>query len=79
MRKVGIYEAKTHLPKLIDEVMSGDCIVITKHGVPVAILEPHETMRRSDPATVIAQLRDFRKKHALEGLSIRDMITEGRR
>jgi prevent-host-death family protein len=79
MRKVGIYEAKTHLPKLIDEVMHGASIVITKHGVPVAILEPHETVKRSDPATIIAQLRDFRKKHTLEGLSIREMIAEGRR
>jgi prevent-host-death family protein len=79
MRKVGIYEAKTHLPKLIDEVMRGESVVITKHGVPVAVLAPHETMKKSDPAKVIAQLRDFQEKHTLKGLSIRDMIAEGRR
>lgn len=79
MRKVGIYEAKTHLPKLIDEVMRGGRITITKHGVPVAVLEPHDAMRRANPATIIAQLRDFRKKHTLDGLSLRDMIAEGRR
>jgi hypothetical protein len=34
--------------------------------------------KNTEPKKVIAELRKFREKHALEGLSIRDMIEEGR-
>jgi prevent-host-death family protein len=38
MKHVGIFEAKTHLSNLIDEVEKGREIVITRHGKPVARL-----------------------------------------
>ncbi|WP_203566500.1 type II toxin-antitoxin system Phd/YefM family antitoxin [Aestuariimicrobium ganziense] len=38
MISVGSYEAKTHLPRLLDEVEAGETFVITKHGRPVARL-----------------------------------------
>ena len=79
MRQVGSYEAKTHLPRLLDEVAGGETITITKHGVPVAVLGP--ITRRSSMTTTeaIAGLRAFRQAHPLAGLSIRDLIDEGRR
>ena len=79
MRQVGSYEAKTHLPRLLDEVARGETITITKHGVPVAVLGP--IARRSSMTTTeaIAGLRAFRQAHPLGGLSIRDLIDEGRR
>jgi prevent-host-death family protein len=40
MRRIGAYEAKTHLPRLLDEVAGGQVITITKHGVAVAVLGP---------------------------------------
>ncbi len=79
MEKVGSFDAKTNLPKLIDRVMKGESITITRHGVPVAILTPPEPLRRDNPETVIAEIRRFRKKHNLSGLSLRAMIEEGRR
>ena len=79
METVGAYEAKTHLPKLLERVMKGERITITKHGVPVAILQPPLHLRKTEPRKVIAELRKFREKHTLKGLSIRDMIEEGRR
>ena len=36
MRTIGAYDAKTHLPRLLDEVAAGESITITKHGRPVA-------------------------------------------
>jgi len=74
METVGAYEAKTHLPKLLERVIKGERITITKHGVPVAILQPPESLRKAEPKQVIAELRKFRDKHCLNGLSIRDMI-----
>ncbi len=35
---VGLYEAKTHLSHLVDEVEQGKTFTITRHGVPVAVL-----------------------------------------
>ncbi|MDY6857446.1 MAG: type II toxin-antitoxin system prevent-host-death family antitoxin [Thermodesulfobacteriota bacterium] len=39
METVGAYEAKTHLPKLLKRVLKGKRITITKHGVPVTVLQ----------------------------------------
>jgi prevent-host-death family protein len=78
METVGAYEAKTHLPKLLERVIKGERITITKHGVPVAVLQPPESLRKTEPKQVIAELRNFRAKHRLNGLSLHEMIEEGR-
>lgn len=80
MRTIGAYEAKTHLPRLLDEVATGASITITKHGVPVAVLVPPAGARQADAGAVIDALRRFRQEvHPLGDLSIREMIDEGRR
>jgi prevent-host-death family protein len=79
MRAVGAYEAKTHLSRLIEEVARGERFAITKNGVPVAMLVPVPASRKADLREVIQQLRDLRREVKLEGLSIREMIEEGRR
>ena len=79
MRSVGSYEAKTHLPRLLDEVAAGEEIVITKHGVPVAVLVPATTRTTLTVAEAIEELRAFRARHTLDGITIRELIDEGRR
>ncbi len=79
METIGAYEAKTHLSKLLERVIKGERITITKHGVPVAILQPPLPLKKSEPKKIIAELRKFREKNTLKGFSIRDMIEEGRR
>ena len=79
METVGAYEAKTHLPKLLERVNHGERITITKHGVPVAVLHPPEIQRMTEPKKIISALRNFRNQHRLNGLSLREMIEEGRR
>lgn len=78
MTAVGVYEAKTQLPKLLDQVARGKKITITRHGVPVAMLVPATGSRRRPVAEVIAELRDFNKGKRL-GMSLRRAIAEGRR
>ena len=79
MKTVGAYEAKTHLPRLLDEVAAGETITITKHGVPVARLVPPDGPR-PDLGAIIDAWRDYRRREGitLAGLSIRDLIDEGR-
>ncbi len=79
MRRVGAYEAKTHLPRLLDEVAGGETITITKHGVPVALLVPPRASSAADVRDAIAGLRAFRARHALGDVTIRELIDEGRR
>jgi prevent-host-death family protein len=43
---VSIAEAKNHLPELIRAVESGEKVVITRHGKPVAQLTPPPAERR---------------------------------
>jgi len=45
MREVGVYEAKTQLPRLLYRVERGERITITRHGVPVALIVPAGTAR----------------------------------
>jgi prevent-host-death family protein len=80
MEAVGAYEAKTHLPQLLDRVASGEEIQITRNGRPVARLVPEPAAEASDIRSVIAQIREFRKGRKLgDDLSIRALIEEGRR
>ncbi len=79
MRRIGAYEAKTNLPRLLDEVAQGDAITITKHGVAVAVLAPASTPPAVAASDAIAGLKAFRRDHRLEGLSIRELIDEDRR
>jgi antitoxin (DNA-binding transcriptional repressor) of toxin-antitoxin stability system len=44
MRQINVYEAKTHLSKLLDQVESGEEIVIARNGRPVATLSAHRAV-----------------------------------
>jgi prevent-host-death family protein len=79
MRRIGVYEAKTHLPRILAEVAKGEAITITKHGVAVAVLSPAATPTSLATGEAITGLRAFRQAHPLRGLSIRELIDEGRR
>jgi prevent-host-death family protein len=79
VRTIGAYEAKTHLPRLLDEVAKGERITITKHGTPVAVLVPPGSAGASDADALMARIREFRRGNRLNGLSIRELIDEGRR
>ena len=41
MHQVNVYEAKTHLSRLLDEVADGAEVVIARAGRPVAVLTPY--------------------------------------
>ena len=78
METVGAYEAKTHLAQLLERVAQGEKITITRHGVPVAMLQPVDPVKQVDVGSIIEQLLAFRKGCRLEGLSLRELIEEGR-
>ena len=79
MNTIVAYEAKTHLSQLLDRVAKGERIIISKHGIPVAILQPIDTYKRKPARETIAEIKRFRSAHRLDGLTIRELIAEGRR
>jgi prevent-host-death family protein len=79
MGAVSSYEAKTHLSSLLKRASEGEPITITKHGVSVAMLVPAGSSKKADVAALIQEIRTFRKGHTLGGMSLREMIEEGRR
>jgi len=79
MAKVGAYEAKTHLAQLLERVEKGEKITITRHGVPVAVLQPVDAAKKAPVREVIEQMKKFREGNRLGDTSVREMIEEGRR
>ena len=80
MESVGSFEAKTHLTQLLQRVADGEEITITKHGKPVARLVPPLAAKPApDVRAAVAAMKRFRKGRSLRGLSVREMIDEGRR
>lgn len=75
---VGAYEAKTHLPQLLERVAKGERITITRHGVPVAVLVPARP-EKADVEDAVRRMLEFGKGRSLGGLTIREMVEEGRR
>ena len=80
MRTVGSYEAKTHLPRLLDSAAGGESGTITRRGQPVAGLAPFEDDARKRGGQAEQRIRERRKR--LGGASVAaliDSIREGRR
>ena len=77
---IGSFEAKTHLPALLERVLHGERITITKRGIPVAMLVPVENAPLMDRKRAIAELKAFgRGLKITEGMTVRDLIDAGRR
>jgi prevent-host-death family protein len=79
MTEVGAFEAKTHLSRLLERVEHGDTITITRHGKPVARLVPIGGSSRDERMRAIADLKQLRDGQTLGGLSVRELIDQGRR
>ena len=79
MKSVGAYEAKTRFAELLREVENGETIIVTRHGLPIARLSPMEK-EADDAAAAIEELHRYRREHrpTLEGITIRELIEEGR-
>jgi len=86
MKHVGIFEAKTHLSSLVDEVEKGGEVVITRHGKPVArLVRPAEHQTGSDETErrrkAWRELREIGQRLDIHASldEIKSWIDEGRR
>ncbi|MDQ2680267.1 MAG: type II toxin-antitoxin system prevent-host-death family antitoxin [Candidatus Eremiobacteraeota bacterium] len=78
MKTVGIFEGKTHFSALIEEAHNGQTIVVTKNGKPVAQISPlHDTTAGDSAAEAMDRILSSTAR--LNGVTIRELIDEGRR
>ena len=76
----GVFEAKNRLTALLDEVEAGHEILITRRGRPVARLVPaHAGFDRARARQAADNLVRASKGLTLDGLSIKGLVSEGRR
>ena len=83
MKAIGIFEAKSTLSQLVNQVESGEQIVLTRHGKPVARLAPlAESAAPRSAKEWAGDLRRFRRgrdRGAKRGATLSELIREGRR
>lgn len=80
MHTVGVFEAKNRLTALLDEVEDGGEVLITRRGKPVARLVPVDIgFDRGKARRAADGLRAASKGLSLGGLSLKELISEGRR
>ena len=78
MESEGTYEWKVNLSKLLKRVERGEKITVTRRGKPIAVLGP-PLVEKPDVRKVIEDFKAFAKGRSLGGISIRELIEEGRR
>ena len=80
LQTIGVFEAKNRLTALLDEVEEGGEVLITRRGKPVARLVPAEIgFDRIKARRAAEGLRNASKGQTLGGLSLKELISEGRR
>ena len=80
MDSIGAYEAKTHLPRLLNRIARGESLTITRHGRPVARLVPvadDDRERARQAARRIVERRSRLRRAPLAELI--DSVHEGHR
>ena len=78
MREIGAYEAKTHLPRLLEQVEKGERFIITRHGRAVAELAPVGQRSESHVRRAIKDLHSLRDELARRGVRLTDFLGEGK-
>jgi prevent-host-death family protein len=77
MAEIGAYEAKTHLPKLLERVEKGERFVITRHGRPIAELTPIADRDAARIRQAVGEMRSVRKGLARRGVRLKDVLRPG--
>lgn len=77
MRKVGLFEAKQKLSELVEQAARGERIGITRRGKLAAVIV--SVKGEYDLGEIFKSLDEVRKRaRRFKGVSVRDLIEEGR-
>ena len=76
MIEIQASEAKTHLPRLLDEVERGETLIITRHGKAISRLVPEADGRQQKINRAIADIEEFRK--TMPSIPLADILSARR-
>jgi len=82
IERIGIYDARAKFSKLIERAASGEEVVITRRGKPIAKLVSAgsgsgSAVRRKSAA--VKRIERMREEFNIVGVDIRKLIEQGRR
>ena len=77
---VGVYDLKTHLSEVLNEVEAGRQVTVTRHGHPIVRLSPVSTPTKEQRRQAIEEIKALRKtlKPLPPGVTIESLYKEGR-
>jgi prevent-host-death family protein len=79
MLEIGAFEAKNKLSHLLDLAEKGEEIIITRHGKQVARLLPiDKPFDREAALQAVKEITEMSQGVKLDGITIRELIDEGR-
>jgi prevent-host-death family protein len=78
---IGVYDLKNNLSAVLEEVLSGKEVTVTKHGRPIARIAPVTAPGPEERAQAVAAIHALgsRVRRLANELSAREIIDEGRR
>jgi prevent-host-death family protein len=78
---IGVYELKNRLSAVLEEVLAGKEVTVTKHGRPIARIAPVTAPGMEDRVAAVAAIHALgdTARRSPNGKSARDLIDEGRR
>jgi prevent-host-death family protein len=81
MKTVGLFEAKQKLSELVERASGGERIGITRRGKLAAVIVPAQpATKQVNIAQIFAEIEEIRKRaKPLKGITVKDLIEEGRR
>ncbi|KAA0214714.1 MAG: type II toxin-antitoxin system prevent-host-death family antitoxin [Lautropia sp.] len=74
---VSAYDAKTHLPRLLERAAKGERFVITRHGRPVAQLIPFEDADAAAIGRALERVEKIRAQLARQGVTLAGALAQG--
>ncbi|WP_418647850.1 type II toxin-antitoxin system Phd/YefM family antitoxin [Thauera butanivorans] len=78
MRTLTLAETKSHFSAVVDQVIAGEEIVITRRGQPVARIIPERARPMRETASIINELRAFLQSQPLQTRPAADIVHEAR-
>lgn len=74
---IGVYDLKAHLSSVLEEVIAGRVVTVTRHGHAIARIHPAVTSTLEERRAAIERMKRARTGRKL-GMSAKAAIAEGR-
>jgi prevent-host-death family protein len=78
MRTLTLAETKSHLSAVVDQVVAGEEIIITRRGRPVARIIPERERPALDTSALVDDMRDFVLSQPLQTRPATQLVREVR-